>query len=60
MHPVERMHSVVRAFLNSTSCVYFEPVKRTTYVEPKRNRHFFVAPTVFEQIFNYFLLVCLC
>ena len=46
MHPVERMRSVVRAFPNHTSCVYVEPVKRTTYVVPKRNGKFFLAPTV--------------
>ena len=47
MHPVEHMRSVVRAFLNRTSCVYVEPVKRTTYVVPKRNGKFFLTPTVY-------------
>ena len=46
MHPVERMRSVDRAFLNRTSCVYVEPVKRTTYVVPKCNGKCFWAPTV--------------
>ena len=36
-HPVVRMRSVVRAFVNCTSCVYVEPVKRSTYVVPERN-----------------------
>ena len=46
MHPVERMHSVVRAFLNRTSCVYVEPAKRTTYVAFWHNGKFFLAHTV--------------
>ena len=41
MHPVERMRSVVRAFLNRTSCVYVEPAKRTTYVAFWHNGKFF-------------------
>ena len=46
MHPVERMRSVVRAFLNRTSCVYVEPAKRTTYIAFWHNGKFFLAPTV--------------
>ena len=41
MHPVVRMRSVVRAFLNCTSYVYVEPVNRSTYVVPERNGKFF-------------------
>ena len=43
MQPVERMRSVVRSFLNRTSCFFVEPVKRTTYVVPKHNRIFFLG-----------------
>ena len=46
MHPVERMRSVVRVFLNRTSCVYVEPVKRTTYVAFWHNGKFFLALTL--------------
>ena len=41
MQPVVRMRSVVRAFLNGPSCVYVEPVNRSTYVVPERNGKFF-------------------
>ena len=47
MHPVERMRSLVHAFLNRTSCVYVEPVKRTTYVAFRHKGRVFLAPTVF-------------
>ena len=46
MQPVVRMRFVVRAFLNGPSCVYVEPVNRSTYVVPERNGKFFLAPTV--------------
>ena len=46
IHPVVRMRSVVCAFLNGPSCVYVEPVKRSTYVVPERNGKFLWAPTV--------------
>ena len=46
MHPVVLMRSVVRAFLNGTSCVYVETVNRSMYVVPERNGKFFLAPTV--------------
>ena len=41
MHPVVGMRFVVCAFLNGTSCVYVEPVNRSTYVVPERNGKFF-------------------
>ena len=41
MHPVVCMRSVVRVFLNCTSCVYVEPVNRSTYIVPERNGKFF-------------------
>ena len=41
MHPVVRMRFIVRAFLNGISCVYVEPVNRSTYVVPERNGKFF-------------------
>ena len=40
------MRSIFRAFLNCTSCVGFEPVKRTTYVVIECNGKLFLAPTV--------------
>ena len=46
MHPVVRMRFVVRAFIDRISCVYVEPVKRTTYVAFWHNGKFFLAPTV--------------
>ena len=55
MHPVERMRSVVRAFQSRTSCVYVEPVKRTTYVAFWHNGKFFLAPTVLSL--DHILLV---
>ena len=43
---VVRMRFVVCAFINRISCVYVEPVKRTTYVAFWHNGKFFLAPTV--------------
>ena len=40
------MRSVVRAFLNSTSYVYVELVKRSTFVVLERNGELFLAPNV--------------
>ena len=45
------MCSVVRAFINCTSCVCVEPVKRSTYVELERNGKLFLAPTVCIYIY---------
>ena len=43
---VVRMCSVIRVFLNYTSCIDFEPVKRTTYIVIEHNGRLFLAPTV--------------
>ena len=56
MQPVVHMRSVIRAFLNGTSCVYVEPVNRSTYVVPERNGKFFwrllyvVLPTTYGPL----------
>ena len=43
MHPVVRMCSIVRAFLNRSSCIYVESFNvRCTKMQQK----FFLAPTV--------------
>ena len=57
MQPVVRMRFVVHAFLNGSSCVYVEPVNRSTYVVPQRNGKFFLAPIVYFQKMSLLITV---